>query len=191
MCAHNGQMTDLKTACTAAPVFQVGRRRFVRQLGMALVGCGAVLPVSAFEQATGKVVLAVSGRIDGAIPGGVAQFDLAMLQALPQHTFSTSTPWDPRPVKFSGPLLRDVLAAVKASGDQLEAVALNDYTVRMPYSDAQTYGVVVAWRLNDQPIPHRTKGPLFLIYPFSSHPELDARKYHRRSIWQLKAIRVL
>lgn len=163
----------------------------MRQLGMAVACCVVALPVFAFEQATGKVVLTVSGKIDGAVPGGVAQFDLAMLQALPQHTFSTSTPWDPRPVKFSGPLLRDVLATVKATGDRLEAVALNDYKVRMPFSDAQAYGVVVAWQLNDQPIPHRTKGPLFLIYPFSSLPELDAPKYHMRSIWQLKAIRVL
>lgn len=186
-------MAILLTAHTAKPAPQADRRGFVRLLGVCTVAAcaGTHLPVTAFGQPTGKVVLTVSGQIDGAFQGGVAQFDLSMLQALPQHTFSTSTPWDPRPVKFSGPLLRDVLAAVRASGEQLEAVALNDYKVRLPMADAQTYGVVVAWRLNDQPIPQRTKGPLFLIYPFSMHPELDVPKYHRRSIWQLKAIRVL
>jgi hypothetical protein len=36
----------------------------------------------------------------------------------------------------------------------------------------------------------REKGPLFIIYPFDSAPELKNARYYSRSAWQLKAIEV-
>ena len=136
----------------------------------------------------GPVVLTVSGKVGETTKAGVAELDLAALKALPQHTFVTDTPWDKRPVKFSGPRLRDVLALVKASGTELKAVAVNDYAVTVPASDAREFDVVVALLINDRDIPPRTKGPLFLIYPFGAHPRLNAKIYQDRSIWQLKSL---
>lgn len=136
----------------------------------------------------GKAILAVSGKIGARNQGETAQIDLAMLEALPQKTFTTKTPWDEAPLKFSGPLLRDVLALVKASGSSLKAVALNDYKITIPVEDARKFDVIVAHRLNDQPIPVRTKGPLFIVYPFDSAKDLQSNTYYERSIWQLKAI---
>ena len=46
---------------------------------------------------------------------------MAMLAGLPQHSFTTHTPWHNGPRKFTGPLLRDVLAASLAM--QLLALA--------------------------------------------------------------------
>jgi hypothetical protein len=135
-------------------------------------------------------VLTLSGKIADPNKGGTAEIDMAMLRALPQHTFTTDTPWDKRPVKFSGPLLRDVLAMVKASGTELKAVAVNDYAVSVPAADAQQFNVLLALQMNDRDIPPRTKGPLFLVYPFSSHPSLSAKVYQDRSIWQLKALQI-
>ena len=147
-------------------------------------------PVFALDAPSAKVVLTVSGKIVEHNQGDKALFDMAMLEKLPQHSFSTKTPWDKEAVKFTGPLLRDVLAQAKATGATIRAVALNDYKISIPASDAQSFELLMALRINDQPISVRTKGPLFIIYPFDSKPELQSTKYYERSIWQLKAIEV-
>jgi hypothetical protein len=77
-----------------------------------------------------------------------------------------------------------------AKGQHIRAVALNDYRVKLPVSDAREHDVVVAVQMNGQAIPVRTKGPLFIIYPFDSKQELQHKTYYERSIWQLKAIEV-
>jgi len=61
----------------------------------------------------------------------------------------------------------------------------------MPYEDAQRYDVIVARLLDDKPMSVRDKGPLFVIYPFDSRPELRGAVYYSRSAWQLRKIDVL
>lgn len=139
---------------------------------------------------TDRPVLTVSGQIGLSNQGGRAVWDMAMLEALPQHSFTTLTPWTHQPVRFSGPLLRDLLSAVRASGTQIRATALNDYRITIPLSDAQRFDVIVATRMNGQAMPVRTKGPLFIVYPFDSLPELRSTTFYERSIWQLKAIEI-
>ena len=168
------------------------RRCLLQALPVALVLTSVGWPsVSwALEAPRGKVVLTVSGKLAATNRGNKAVFDLAMLEALPQKTFTTMTPWDKAPVKFSGPLLRDVLAAVKAQGTTLKAVALNDYKITIPLEDTTRFDMVLAHRMNDQPIPVRTKGPLFVVYPFDNHPALQNSVYYERSIWQLGGLEV-
>ena len=149
-----------------------------------------VLPAAALEPAVGKVILTVSGKIAAKNSPNGAEFDLAMLEKLPQTTFTTQTPWDKRPVKFTGPLLRDVLAAAKATGTTLNAVAVNDYQTTIPASDTQKFDMVLAHKINDQAISVRTKGPLFIVYPYDSNPELKNQAYINRSAWQLRYLMV-
>lgn len=167
------------------------RRHFVPALlsMLALLTAG-LLPTAgwALNAPKGKVVLTVSGKLGAANRGDKAVFDLAMLEALPQKTFTTMTPWEKTPVKFTGPLLRDVLAAVKTQGQTLKAVALNDYKITIPLDDAIKFDMVLAHRMNGQPMPPRTKGPLFIVYPYDSRPELQDPVYRDRSAWQLKEI---
>jgi hypothetical protein len=144
----------------------------------------------ALEAPKGQVILQVSGLIDKTNQGKLAIFDMAALQALPQKSFTTHTPWDAKPLSFTGPLLRDVLNLVRARGQHIRAVALNDYRVKLPFSDAIDHDVVVAVQMNGQPIPVRTKGPLFVVYPFDANKSLQHKTYYERSIWQLKALEV-
>jgi len=136
----------------------------------------------------GKPILSVSGKIGVKNQGDRAAFDMAMLEALPQHSFTTRTPWFDKPVKFTGPLLADVLVAVKASGNTVGAVAINDYRISIPVADARKYEVIVARLIDGQPMPVREKGPLFVVYPFDSAAELRTSTFYERSIWQLKAL---
>lgn len=137
-----------------------------------------------------RPVLTVTGNIQHTNRDGRALFDMAMLEALPQSTFTTMTPWEKEPITFSGPLLRDVLAAVGAQGKELRAVALNDYRVAIPASDSTQFGVIVATRIAGKPISVRAKGPLFIVYPFDSDRKLQTNAYYERSIWQLTALEV-
>ena len=151
----------------------------------------ATPPVFALDRPKGKVVLTVSGKIGIRNAGTAAEFDMDMLAALPQHSFSTKTPWYPEARKFTGPLLREVLAAVDAQGKTLRAIALNEYKVDLPLGDALKFNLVLARLMDDKPMPVRDKGPLFIIYPFDADETLRNERYYSRSAWQLKAIDVL
>ncbi|MBT9493537.1 MAG: molybdopterin-dependent oxidoreductase [Paucibacter sp.] len=140
----------------------------------------------ALEAPSGAVVLTVNG---GGV-SGEAKFDIAMLAALPQQSFKTKTPWYPAARKFTGPLLRDVLAAAGARGQVIEAIAINDYKVSIPIEDALQRNLIVARLLDDKPMTLRDKGPLFIIYPFDADESLRNSLYYSRAAWQLKALRV-
>ena len=144
----------------------------------------------ALDTPSGPVILRISGLVTQPNMQQQAVFDMPMLQALPQHSFTTQTPWYAEPVKFSGPLLRDVLAAAGSKGENITAIALNDYRTEIPFSDAVKYDLIVAILMNDQPMPVREKGPLFLVYPFDSKAELQAATFYNRSAWQLRALQI-
>ena len=158
--------------------------------GLITLPLAAPLKASALQAPDGPVLLTVSGRVHNPNRGTTAVFDMAMLAQLPQASFSTQTPWYAQARKFTGPLLRDVLAAAGGRGTLLRAMALNDYRVDIPFDDAQRYGLLLARLLDDKPMPVREKGPLFIIYPFDQHAELRNALYFSRCAWQLKAIEV-
>lgn len=158
-------------------------------VGLALASA-TVQSALALDPAKGKVILTITGKVGETNAPSGAAFDLAMLEKLPQQTFTTNTPWEKTPIKFTGPLLRDVLAAVKANGSTLKALALNDYQTTIPADDATRFNVIVAHQMNDKPIPVSTKGPLFIVYPYDSLEELRSSKYYDRSAWQLKSLTV-
>lgn len=145
---------------------------------------------SALDAPKGRTVLSVTGRISQRNAPDGAEFDLEMLAALPQHSFSTRTPWDKTARKFTGPLLRDLLASVGAQGRLLKAAALNDYKVEIPVEDAQQYDVIICHLIDDQPMRIRDRGPLFIVYPFDAHPAIQSGRYFSRAIWQLRRIDV-
>ena len=162
-------------------------RRTRNQL-LAVSALSLAWPVQALEPPKERVVLTVTGKIGVKNAGETARFDMKMLEALPQHSFTTSTPWYDRPVKFTGPRLADVLTAVKASGSTVSAVAINDYAIKIPVTDTTQHQVIVAHLLDDKPMPVREKGPLFVVYPFDASAALRTSVYYERSIWQLKAL---
>lgn len=142
----------------------------------------------AWSAAPGRTVLSITGKVSKPNAGDRHDLDMATLATLPQHSFSAATPWFPAPVKFTGPLLRDVLALAGAGGTQLTAVALNDYKVQLPMADATRWDVVMARLLDDKPMSTRDKGPLFIVYPFHQVAELRSERYYSRSAWQLRTL---
>lgn len=107
----------------------------------------------------------------------------------PLKTVTTQTPWHERS-RFEGILGADLVERLGLQGDFVLATAINDYQVRIPLSDLVERGLLFATRLNGQPLTVRTKGPIFVIYPFDEQPELQTQLYYGRSIWQLKELKV-
>lgn len=134
---------------------------------------------------TDKPVLTISGKIGVTNKDDMAQFDRGMLESIGLETVETTTPWYNGPVKFEGVPLDKLMKQVEASGQRVSAVALNDYASDIPIEDFAKYKVILALKRNGEYMPVRDKGPLFIIYPYDSNPELKNQTYYTRSVWQV------
>ena len=165
-------------------------RQIILVLALALAAFAGAHPAQALEPPTGPVILTITGAISQKNSAGGAAFDLAMLEAMPQVTVVTATPWTEGDTTFVGVSLKRLMTAVGAAGTTIHAVALNDYDVDVPFGDAEIPDVIVAYKMNGQMMKIRDKGPLWLIYPLSAHPELQNQETHGKMIWQLKQFTV-
>lgn len=132
----------------------------------------------------------VTGKVYAADSAKGFALTAAVLEKLPQKSFTTNAPWTKAPQTYTGVLLRDVLAHLGASGTQVQATALNDYAITIPVDDARQFDVIIAYKIDGQLIPVRDRGPLLVMYPFDARPELQRRHYYERAIWQLKSLSV-
>ena len=133
---------------------------------------------------TGKVLLTMSGNIENKNAAGKAVFDLASLEKLGMVSFQTTTPWYNGRTTFTGIPLQKLMDYVGAKGSVVKVTALNDYTTIIPLSDFKKYNVILAVKVNGEYMRIRDKGPLFIVYPYDSIPELNNQVYYSRSAWQ-------
>jgi len=169
-------------------MISVNRRCFLgfsTTLAIAGAAFAAVLPMPSGEQ-----ILAVTGNIANTNDGEAALFDRAMLEEIGTVTISTMTPWYDHVVTFEGVSMKALLAHVGAEGSEVVATALNDYQSSIPVEDFENYDVILAMKRDGEPMPIRDKGPLFIVYPYDSDPDLRSEKYYSRSVWQVKALEV-
>ncbi|MBV9783460.1 MAG: molybdopterin-dependent oxidoreductase [Acidisphaera sp.] len=173
----------------------ISRRRFAGLLSAAATLAAtrlaeAAVPAQppALAQPEDKTILTVSGKISVFNKDDTAQFDRGMLEALGMVSFSTTTPWYNGPVTFEGVPMVKLLKAVGASGDHVTALALNDYSTDIPIEDFAKYNVILALKRDGNYMPVRDKGPLFIVYPFDSNPELQEHKYYARAAWQVSRL---
>ena len=160
---------------------------FLAAITLCLLSLGT--KASTMEKPAGEVILTVSGNIKiSNSDDGTATFDQEMLTALPSQTIETTTPWTDGVVKFEGPLLRDVLKMVGGTGQSLKATAYNDYSVNIPAADFTNFDVILAYKRDGDIMTLRSKGPLWIIYPWDTHDDLRTELFHSRSIWQLRAL---
>ena len=164
--------------------------------------CGLLLGAASFGLASpraragtlaepsGKPILSVGGKITQTNQAAAAVFDLSMLEALDQTVIETTTPWYNGSVKFEGVPMTRLMEAVGADGTTLVVSALNDYTSEIPIEDFAKYHPILAIKRNGDYMPVRDKGPLFIIYPYDSSPELNKQKFYSRSPWQIARMQV-
>lgn len=173
--------------------FGLTRRRLA---GLALGGVGIatagrwVATASALPAPTGQPLLTITGKIR--VPDGSAsvRFDRAGLESLGTTSFTTKTLWHPGPVEFTGVPMARLMAAVGSFGDTAVATALNDYVTEIPVGDFSTYNVLLALKSDGEYMSRRDKGPLFIVYPYDSNPDLQHQRFYNRSAWQLVSLAI-
>jgi hypothetical protein len=168
----------------------VNLKRNIVSLLFLLAGAMGATAVGAqsLSAPTEKPILTVSGKITTTNKDNTAQFDRAMLEAIGMETIETTTPWYTGAVKFEGISLDKLMKHIGASGERAVFVALNDYSSEIPIEDFAKYNVILALKRNGEYMPVRDKGPLFVIYPFDSKPELKNQTFYGRSVWQVAKI---
>jgi len=176
----------------AAPT--ITRLRAVLLL-FAVALCLALMPArqaaaDELAQPSGRVILTVEGNISTTNAGDSAQFDRALLESLGTHRVVTGNPWVDGEVEFEGVLVSRLLEAVGAGSQRFKAVALDGYAVEVKGIDFAKYPVLLALKMDGKYMSVRNKGPLWIIVPFSDHPELDVTSSRYISIWQLTSISV-
>jgi hypothetical protein len=82
------------------------------------------------------------------------------------------------------------MTLVGATGEKATIFALDDYQVDIPLADFTQYDAVFAYAANGKPLTVEEKGPLFLVYPYDSKPQLATETYYARSIWQIARISI-
>ena len=173
------------------------RSRTLRSVGCALAGLMVALLATAFAHAESSLIRSTGDEgvtvhyLDPQSGRPVHRFlSMATLAKLPQHTIHTRTPWTDGVSAFTGPRLADVisLASNAAPYQTLIVSALNDYVTTIPSADLTRHGVVLAMLVDGQRISVRKKGPLFVMYPFDSKPELRDSRYFGRAVWQVHRI---
>jgi hypothetical protein len=152
----------------------------------ALIAADTAIAEMPKEGPAGKPILTITGKI-GAGNGSV-QFDRESLERLGLASLETKTPWHNGTVKFEGVRLDRLMKQVGAKGERVLAIALNDYSSEIPMEDFEKYEVILALKRDGEYMPVRDKGPLFVVYPYDSNPELKSQKFYSRSVWQVKSL---
>lgn len=122
-------------------------------------------------------------------------YDDAAFARFDWHDVITHTVWTEGPQHFQGPLLKDVLNDAGFSDFDLPQrtltlSALNDFVLEIPASDAILYAPLLARVANGARMTVRDKGPLWLVYPRDTTPELQAPLFDERWVWQLTRIEI-
>ncbi|WP_376701179.1 molybdopterin-dependent oxidoreductase [Bradyrhizobium australiense] len=133
-------------------------------------------------------ILTISGRINASDAEAGLTFRRSDLEAMGMVSFETSTPWYKHPVKFEGVPLDKLMKNVGATGQRVVAMALNDYSTEIPVEDFAKYNAILAIKRDGEYMPIRDKGPLFIVYPYDTDPELRSQKFYSRSAWQVNRL---
>ena len=171
---------------------------FMRWLTIVLVAALCTLGFAASGRAapdlpplSGPVILTVNGLDPEKFPGGVVLFDLTRLMALGVTQLRTGTIWTDRAHDFTGCRMKDIVDYLGLTGGTMKAVALNDYAVEIPVSDAVSDGPILAYAMDGATMSVRDKGPLWIVYPFDDKPEYRSEVIYTRAIWQLERFEVI
>lgn len=160
-------------------------------LGTPFIGVGLEAAPAAAEEIVARPILTISGKMSATTNGKPERsFDRAALEAVGLETVETVTPWYTGKIKFEGVAMAKLLGTVGAQGTSVTVTALDDYVSTIPIEDFTKYHVILAMKRNGTDMAVSDKGPLFVIYPYDSKPELQNQTYYSRSAWQVKRIEV-
>lgn len=160
----------------------VVRRALVCVFAIAVASMALDARVGELTQPAGQAVLTVTGAIETTNRGPfdafedgflkhherrfdrAAVFDLAMLEELGLHEVTIIYAGWPRPARFEGPWLKDVLAAVGVSGKDVTIVALDGFATEIGAAELAAEDWLVAIKRDGRYLDLGQRGPLWIVY---------------------------
>ena len=152
--------------------------------------CAAVTLTISSVAFAGEPILTVTGDTAASTSDQGWQFERTDLEAMPRTIFETTTIWTDGVQRFEGVSLHALLDHIGAKSGTIRAVALNDYAVEIPTSDAVEGGPIVAFLRDGQMMSVRDKGPLWIVYPYDTNEAYQSEEIYARSIWQLDRLQI-
>lgn len=110
--------------------------------------------------------------------------------ALGEKSLTTMTPWTEGEHTFEGASLASVLALAGIDDGRVIATGLDDYISEIPIAAAFEAGAYVAVSKDGELMQIREKGPFWIIFPWSEHPELVNREIRNWAVWHLARLKV-
>jgi len=137
-----------------------------------------------------EVVLTVTGK-HGFDTDEEAALNFGTIRQLPSFSFTTKTPWTEGEDNWEGVRLSVLLAHLGTSSTQFRAWADDGYEATFKGVDIEKYPVILAYKKNGEYLSLRDLGPLWIMFPFDDHSELDELPIYEISVWQLSRIEIL
>jgi hypothetical protein len=92
---------------------------------------------------------------------------------------------------FDGPLIRDILRAVKIQpgATEVSVVAIDGYQKTIPISDFSKWDVITAHTQDGKRLTVESRGPLWIMYPNDKNPtELLNNETTTKLVWSLTGL---
>ena len=137
-----------------------------------------------------EVVLTVTGK-HGFETDEEVSLTFGTIRQLPSISFTTKTPWTEGEDSWEGVRLSVLLAHLGTSSSRFHALADDGYEATFQDVDVEKYPVIVAYKKNDEYLSLRELGPLWIMFPFDQHKELDVQPIYEIAVWQLSRMEIL
>jgi len=169
-----------------------GWARRLRSIVLALAACGFGAPAAAsvIPEPVELPPIRSSATIEVVDQdGAVAAIGVSEIEALGMHVLETSSFWPEDDGVYQGVLLETFLDhAGLGDADAIRVDAADGFSQYIPREDWSRWPLLLASRRDGVPLTRRTKGPLRILYPRDSDPELTSLAYRLRWVWLIVRI---
>ena len=138
-----------------------------------------------------QIILTLAASTANSAGVHTVEFTRAQLASLPTVSVTTTNPWTQGQHVYLGFSAEALLNLAKMTGQTLKITALNDYATEIPLTDFIDYGAIFATHMDGQPMGVRHRGPIMVIYPFDTYPEIRNETFYGRSIWQIRTLQII
>lgn len=83
-----------------------------------------------------------------------------------------------------------VLDRFGIDGENLRVTGADKYSAELPVEELRRYPVLLAYEIDGKRLTLRSKGPVWVVYPFNDYPEIADQLREARSVWQVTTIEV-
>lgn len=169
-------------SCKSAPAFEDVYH---------VVAAATLKPGVAIPPPQQELLLTVTGKIKNVNHEDAIQMDRTTIEAVGLVEYTVTDPFEQRPIRYRGVLMRDLLNLWQVADDATIAqlTALNDYKIDIPLDEFRQYPILFALQADGVYMEPDYRGPAMIVYPVDQY-QFEPLAVQRKWIWQIKAINI-